>query len=223
VRSPSISIVLATAVAALATVTGVPALAEPTLALHLTHWVPEVDDPPCTSSAIDDFDCTDIVVEGPREVIQRLYLVATGVETLSRLEFGLDCGVSTLSNFDNCSAATLTSVGGFGFGWPCFGPDHIFTWDPPVGGTGPDDVVVLGYFRVGAVDTPGPIEVRGLLREMDFFPGPLKMVANGQEFVLEEDQRGAADPAAYGDGVNPCASLVPVAERSWSEVKARYR
>lgn len=220
-RSPSIPPVSLAGAAALVFAIALPAHAEPTLALHLTHWVPEVDDPPCTSAELDDFDCADIVVEGPREVIQRLYLVATGVETLSRLEFGLDCGVSTLSNFDNCSGATLHSVG-WGFPWPC-SEDRILTWDPPIEGTGPDDIAILGYFRVRAVDTSGAIEVRGLQRMMDHFPGPLKMVANGQEYVLEEDQRGAADPAAYGDGVNPCASLVPVAERSWSGVKAQYR
>jgi hypothetical protein len=208
-------------VALAAALGAVPSHAEPTLALHLSHWVPEVDVPPCTAPELDGFDCNDIVVEGPREVIQKLYLVATGVETLSKLEFGVDCGVSNLTNFDNCSGATLHSVG-LGLPWPCM-VDRVLTWDPPVEGTGPDGIVIVGYFRLHAVDTIGAVTVRGLEMPPDFSFGLLRMWANGEEYILEEDQRGAADPAAYGDGFNPCTSVVPVAGRSWSGIKSKYR
>lgn len=96
--------------------------ADPTLSLHfgpLTY-------PGCSAIDTDTLDCADIVVEGDPTATQRVYVLASGIEVINAVEFGITYPPSVTPRYWLASGDGVTEIAESG--WPATGNGIALAW-----------------------------------------------------------------------------------------------
>jgi hypothetical protein len=125
------------------------------LTLHIT------DATGCTAVDPDTFTCSSIDVTGDNRVEQSIYVFATGVDSLEGIDFGVEYSPSVrLVAWVDCirGGGTIASPT-----WPASGSSVARAFGRCESPRGPDDFILLGYFRVQAGST-GDFRVTGAAR-----------------------------------------------------------
>jgi hypothetical protein len=129
------------------------------LALHITGAAG------CMAVDPDTFRCSSVDIAGDSGVDQSIYVFATGVDSLEGIDFGIEYPASvTVTAWVDCirGGGTIASPT-----WPASGSSVARAFGRCEAPRGPEDFILLGYFRVqagsvGSLRATGSARARGV-------------------------------------------------------------
>jgi hypothetical protein len=135
-------------------------------------------------------------------------------------QFGIDYNGTTGEGVDVFEWRKCGDLEFSGEGWPGANTGNIVTWVKTTNCQIGPAMTAAGYFYIGAYTAD----------RMSIIPRPVDGWAKVADCSAKEDNLTGQSPSALGyvdfgtgSGYNPCATIVPVQEATWSSVKTLFR
>jgi len=209
----------------LAFLPALPALAQPTVALHhsaLSFECADIEEDP-------SFDCGNLVPGHPAPGAAgfRIAAVASCVPGISGVQFGIDYSSTMLEDglldsWTTCRPSTTIEFPGTNGGWPTSVSGVRISFDEGcVLPAGPDGIVPIGFFTV--LEAP-PTSGEMVIIPTDFAEGGEIFVVNCDDVEVDVAPKDRGSYAFWGPGGGraPCGCPVPVDPTTWGRLKSRF-